>query len=207
MPILRLRGKSKQAPTRQTMHFLSKSPLAFHSPPLPCPEELARIRRDLKPSVYNSSAAWMTWRIRKPAALSTMVNRESHRIDTRQCVLGRGWGGGWSTPRPFNLKGDILSHRWAAGLKICTHNTCDRRLRSQSNGEGKGCASSRRGQLFQVCNSALGGWKGPSWERLPPSSPSRWRNMQRLPSQQPMREQPIDCGSEPPPPEHSLPQF
>ena len=45
MPILRLRGKPKQAPTRQTLHVLSKSLLAFHSLPPPCPEELARIRQ------------------------------------------------------------------------------------------------------------------------------------------------------------------
>ena len=170
MPILRLRGKFKQAPTRQTMHFLSKSLLAFHSLPPPCPEELLRIRRDLKPCVYNSSAAWMIGRIRKLAALSTMMNRESHKTDTDSVCWGVGVGGARGAPRPFNLKGDILSHRWAAGLKIWAHVTCDRGLRSQTlllcsghRAMGKGQEVHFLGQVncFKFVIVRLEGGKGP----------------------------------------------
>lgn len=130
----------------------------------------------------------MTGRIWKLAALSTMMNRESHRTDT-VCVEGEGRGEGHTTAlqlkrrHPFPQMGcrfeDLHTrHLWRRAEVTGPAAV----FRSQSNGEGKGCKFSRRGQLFQICNSALGGWKGPSWEHLPTSSPSRGRNVQRLAS-------------------------
>lgn len=146
----------------------------------------------------------MTGRIWKLAALSTMMNREF--TEQTQCVL-RGKGGA-RAPRPFSLKGDILSHRWAAGLKICTHVTCDGGLRSQAlllcsghraMGKGKGVNFLGEVNCFKFVIVHLRVERA-QVRASPTSSPSRGRNGS-VSSQQPMwREQPTDCGSKPPPP-------
>ena len=90
----------------------------------------------------------------------------------------KGKGGARGTPRPFSLKGDILSHRWAAGLKICAHVTCDGGLRSQAlllcsghraMGKGKGVNFLGEVNCFKFVIVHLEGGKGPVESISPPA--------------------------------------